>query len=73
MLILKRLLLLVMIAVVPLALTAASYWGALYVLAATHRVISADTIRLVTIVEFAGFFFIALLEAKARWSARPSN
>ena len=72
-LLLKRFLLLLMIAIVPTGLTAASYWGAQQLLAATHRVIAPETIRLVSMIEFAAFLFIAVLEAKARWAARSSN
>ncbi len=73
MLYLKRFFLLIMVLVVPVALTAGSYVGAEYMLVETHRFIAPQTMRLVTIVEFAVFFFIAVLEARARWSAHPSR
>lgn len=73
MLVLKRILLLLMIPVVPAILAAASYWAAEFVLVRTHRFIAPETIRLVTIAEFCVFVFIAVLDAKARWAARPTN
>lgn len=73
MLIVRRFFILVMTMVVPAALTAASYEAAQFVLFKTNRYIDPEIIRLVTIVEFAIFFFIALLDARARWAAHPSN
>jgi sterol desaturase/sphingolipid hydroxylase (fatty acid hydroxylase superfamily) len=73
MLVVKRLLIVVMVLVVPAVLTALSYEGAELVLLKTNRYIDPETIRLVTLVEFAIFFFIALLDARARWAAHSSN
>lgn len=73
MLIVKRLFILITMLVVPVLLTAASYKLAQFVLFKTHRYIDPETIQIVTIIEFAIFFFIALLDARERWAAHPSN
>jgi hypothetical protein len=71
MLALKRLLLVILVLAVPAALTALLYWGTSALLTATNRVIDPQIVRLAAMVEFAAFFFVALLEAKDRWSAKP--
>jgi hypothetical protein len=71
MLALKRLLLVILVLTIPAALTALLYWGTGALLAATNRVIDPEIVRLAAIVEFAAFFFVAVLEAKDRWSAQP--
>jgi len=73
MLIVKRLLIVVMVLVLPAVLTGLSYEAAEFVLFKTNRYIDPETIRLVTMIEFAIFFFVALLDARARWAAYPSN
>lgn len=71
MLALKRVLLVILVLTVPAALTALLYWGTGALLAATNRVIDPQLIRLAAILEFAAFSFIAVLEARDRWSAQP--
>ena len=73
MLALKRAFLLIMVLAVPPILTALSYDAAELVLARTHRVIDPGVLRIVTICEFILFFFVAVLEAKARWAAPSSE
>jgi len=73
MLIVKRLLIVVMVLVVPAVLTGLSYEAAEFVLFKTNRYIDPETVRLVTMIELAIFFFVALLDARARWAADPSN
>lgn len=69
MLALKRLLLVVSALTVPAALTVLLYWGTGALLAATNRVIDPEIIRLAALLEFAAFSFVAVLEARDRWSA----
>ena len=71
MLALRRLLLVIFVLTAPAALTALLYWGTGALLAATNRVIDPDIIRLAAILEFAAFSFVAVLEARDRWSAQP--
>jgi hypothetical protein len=70
MLALKRLLLVILVLTLPAALTALLYWGTDALLAATNRVIDPQFVRLAAVLEFAAFTFVALLEAKDRWSAK---
>ena len=70
MLALKRALLVIFVLTIPAALTALLYWGTGALLAATNRVIDPDIIRLAAILEFAAFSFVAMLEARDRWSAK---
>jgi hypothetical protein len=69
MLALKRLLLVIFVLAAPPLLTALLYWGTGALLAATNRVIDPGIIRLAAGVEFMAFLFVAVLEAKDRWSA----
>ena len=69
MLALKRSLLILLVLVVPPALTALLYWGTGALLAAANRVIDPDIVRAAAILECAAFYFVAFLEAKDRWSA----
>jgi hypothetical protein len=69
MLALKRLMLVIFVLAGPALLTALLYWATGALLAATNRVIDPQIVRLAAVVEFAAFFFVAVLEAKDRWSA----
>jgi hypothetical protein len=69
MLALKRVLLVIFVLVAPPLLTALLYWGTGALLAATNRVIDPQIVQLAALAEFAAFFFVAVLEAKDRWSA----
>jgi hypothetical protein len=69
MLALKRLLLVIFVLTIPAALTALLYWGTGALLAATNRVIDPEIVRLAAMLEFGAFLFVAILEAKDRWSA----
>jgi hypothetical protein len=69
MLALKRLLLVIFVLTIPAALTGLLYWGTGALLAATNRVIDPEIIRLAAMLEFAAFSFVAILEARDRWSA----
>ncbi len=69
MLALKRLMLVIFVLVVPAILTALLYYGTVALLAATNRVIDPNIITYAAVAEFAAFFFIAILEARSRWSA----
>jgi hypothetical protein len=71
MLALKRLLLVIFVRTIPAALTALLYWGTGALLAATNRVIDPEIVRLAAMLEFAAFLFVAILEARDRWSAKP--
>lgn len=73
MLFVRRLLIVIMVLVVPAVLTWLSYEAAVFILLKTHRFIDPHILRLVTAIEFVVFFFIALLDARARWLANPSN
>ena len=70
MLALKRLLLVIFVLTVPAIMTALLSWGAGALLASTNRVIDPQIARAAAILEFAAFTFVALLEAKDRWSAK---
>ncbi len=69
MLALRRALLVIFVLVAPVVLTGLLYWGSLALLAATNRVIEPGTIHLTAAIAFAAFFFVAILEARSRWSA----
>mgnify|MGYP001548460056 CR=1 FL=1 len=69
MLALKRLLLIIFVLAAPAILTYLLYFVTTALLAATNRVIDPQIVRLAAMVEFAAFFFVAILEAKDRWSA----
>lgn len=73
MLVLKRILLVLITLLLPPLLTWASYRAALFVLQVTHRVIDPEMMRLATAGEFVLFFFIAVLEARERWTAHSSS
>jgi hypothetical protein len=53
----------------PALATALLRWGTCALLTATNRVIDPEIVRLPATVEFAAFSFVAVLEAKDRWSA----
>jgi hypothetical protein len=40
-------------------------------LAATNRVLDPQIVQLAAVLEFAAFSFVAILEARDRWSAQP--
>lgn len=67
---LKRLLLVIFVLAGPALATALLSWGTGALLAAANRVIDPEIVRLAAMVEFAAFFFVAVLEAKDRWSAQ---
>ena len=69
MLALKRVGLVIFVLAVPAILTALLYYGTFALLAATNRVIDPEIVRYAAVAEFAAFFFVAILEAKGRWSA----
>jgi hypothetical protein len=69
MLALKRLLLVIFVLAAPVLLTALLNVAAKALLAATNRVIDGQILQDAAIVEFAVFFFVAILEARSRWSA----
>ena len=69
MLALKRLLLVIFVLAAPVLLTALLYWAATALLAATNRVIDPQILTDAAVVEFVLFLFVAMLEAKNRWSA----
>lgn len=69
MLALKRLMLVIFVLAVPPILTALLYYGTFALLAATNRVIDPQIVQYAAVGEFALFFFLAILEAKSRWSA----
>lgn len=73
MLIVKRLLLLVMVVIVPILLTWISYVGVTLLLARTKRYIDPQVLHLAGYGEYAAFLFIAILDARARWTARPAE
>lgn len=66
----KRVLLVILVLAGPPLATALLYWGTGALLAATNRVIDPEIVRLTAVAEFAAFFFVAVLEAKDRWSIR---
>jgi len=67
MLALRRLFLVLFVFAVPAAMAAAFYYGALAVLAATHRTIDPEFLKYICLAGFAVFVFLAILEAKDRW------
>ena len=69
MLALKRLWLIIFVLLAPLLMTALLNWASRALLAATNRVIDPQILEYAAIAEFVIFFFVALLEAKNRWSA----
>ncbi|HEY5337454.1 MAG TPA: hypothetical protein VIJ85_04565 [Rhizomicrobium sp.] len=69
MLALKRLLLVIFVLVAPAVLTDLLYIASTALLAATNRVIDAQILQDAAIIEFVVFFFVAILEARSRWSA----
>jgi hypothetical protein len=69
MLALKRLMLVIFVLAMPPILTALLYYGTFALLAATNRVIDPQIVQYAAVGEFALFFFLAILEAKSRWSA----
>ncbi len=69
MLALKRVVLVIFVLVAPVILAGLLYYGTVALLAATNRVIDPNIITYAAVVEFAAFLFIAILEARSRWSA----
>ena len=67
---LKRLLLVILVLAGPALATALLTYGTGALLAATNRVIDPEIVRLAAVIEFAAFSFVAVLEAKDRWSAQ---
>ncbi|MGA9795776.1 MAG: hypothetical protein WBQ17_09600 [Rhizomicrobium sp.] len=72
MLALKRLLLLIFVLAMPPILTAFLYYGTFALLRATNRVIDPQIVQYAAVGEFAIFFFVAVLEARSRWSAKET-
>jgi putative Ca2+/H+ antiporter (TMEM165/GDT1 family) len=66
---LKRVLLVILVLAGPALATALLSWAAGALLTATNRVIDPTIVRLAAMIEFAAFSFVAVLEAKDRWSA----
>lgn len=69
MLALKRLMLVIFVLAAPVILTALLYYGTFALLAATNRVIDPQIVQYAAVGEFIVFFFVAILEARSRWSA----
>jgi hypothetical protein len=69
MLALKRLVLVIFVLAVTVVLTALLYYSTFALLAATNRVIDPQIVQYAAVGEFAIFFFVAMLEARSRWSA----
>jgi hypothetical protein len=69
MLALKRLLLVIFVLAAPPIMTGLLYLGTNALLAATNRVIDPQIVYYAAAIEFVAFFFIAILEARSRWSA----
>jgi hypothetical protein len=69
MLALKRLLLVIFVLAAPVVLTGLLYLGTNALLAAANRVIDPQIVHYAAVIEFALFFFVAILEARSRWSA----
>ncbi|HEX9159623.1 MAG TPA: hypothetical protein VF835_05290 [Rhizomicrobium sp.] len=53
--------------IVPVAMTAALYFGSVMLLHATQRVIDPQILWYAAAIELPVFFFFAVLEAKNRW------
>jgi hypothetical protein len=70
MLALKRLMLVIFVLAAPPILTALLYYGTFALLAATNRVIDPQIVQYAAVGEFVVFFFVAILEARSRWSAQ---
>lgn len=70
MLALKRLVLVIFVLAAPPILTALLYYGTFALLAATNRVIDPQIVQYAAVGEFVVFFFVAILEARSRWSAQ---
>lgn len=64
----RRFVLILFVLVAPAAMTAAMYYGTQYLLTATSRTIDPQVIQYAAIVEFVVFTWVAILEARARWS-----
>ena len=69
MLALKRLFLVIFVLVAPVVMAMVLNIGAKALLTATNRVIDPQILQDAFYVEIVVFFFVAILEAKARWSA----
>jgi hypothetical protein len=69
MLALKRLILVIFVLAAPPILTGILYYGTYALLAAANRVIDPQIVQYAAVGEFAVFFFVAILEARSRWSA----
>ena len=65
----RRLLLVIFVLAGPAIMTGLLYLGTNALLAATNRVIDPQIVQYAAAGEFALFVFIAILEAKSRWSA----
>lgn len=64
----RRIFLLLFVAVAPPLLTAGLHVGSQYLLRVTKRTVDPKTLTYAAIVEFAIFFWVAVLEARSRWS-----
>jgi hypothetical protein len=67
---LHRLSLVVFVLVAPPLLTAVFYIGSKYLLQATRRAIAPEVLWYAAAIEFAIFFFMAVLEARSRWNTQ---
>lgn len=65
----KRIFLLLFVLAAPPLLTAGLYVGSQYLLRATNRTIDPKVLTYAAVIELAVFFWVAILEAKARWSS----
>ncbi|MBI3677247.1 MAG: hypothetical protein HY243_11610 [Proteobacteria bacterium] len=64
----RRLGLILFVLVAPAALTWLMYRGSVFVLAATSRTIDPEVLNYAAVIEFVVFTWVAILEARARWS-----
>ncbi|HZP12976.1 MAG TPA: hypothetical protein VFB36_11200 [Nevskiaceae bacterium] len=69
MLAIRRLFLLLFVLAAPPLLTAGLYVGSQYLLRVTNRTIDPRVLTYAAVVEFVVFFWVAILEARSRWSA----
>jgi hypothetical protein len=64
----RRLMLILFVAVAPAALTWLMYTASQYLLAVTNRTIDPQVLVYAAGIEFVVFTWVAILEARARWS-----
>ena len=68
----RRVFLLAYAVPLPAALTWLSYRGVALLLTRTDRYIDHQVLQFAAVIQFAAFFFITVLEVRARWSPKPS-